>query len=207
MAKNYAEIAFSPASKVIQKQMGSLEAYERKYTPFEGLTERETKFISSSESFYMATAGENGYPYIQHRGGPAGFLKILDPTRIGFLDFKGNRQYITVGNLTTNAKVSLFLMDYAAKRRLKIYATAELVDLHEDEGLLDFLTLKDYPASAERVMVFHIEAFDWNCPKYIPVRYSAEDVQKMTKEQNQYISKLEAEIETLKIELQQKNLR
>lgn len=205
MAKSYAEIAFSPASKAFQKQMGSLEVYERKYTSFEGLSERETRFISSSESFYMATSGENGYPYIQHRGGPSGFLKILDATRIGFVDFKGNSQYISVGNLMTNEKVSLFIMDYAAKRRLKIYGTAELVDLNEDEALFSFLSLKDYPARPERMMIFHIDAFDWNCPKHIPARYSAQDVKKMTEEKDLYISKLEAEVAALKSELLKKN--
>lgn len=201
MAKSYADIAFSQASKVLQKQMGSLEAYERRYTPFEGLGEREIQFISSIESFYMATSGENGYPYIQHRGGPAGFLKILDANRIGFMDFSGNRQYISAGNLMTNEKVSLFLMDYAAKRRLKIYGTAGLIDLHEDDALFDFLALKDYPARPERMMIFHVEAFDWNCPKHIPVRYSVHDMERITKEKNQYISKLESEIEVLKLEL------
>lgn len=207
MAKNFAEIAFSPASKTIQAQMGSREAYERmeKNSQFEGLTEREMKFIASRDSFYMATVGENDYPYIQHRGGPKGFLKVFDSQRIGFLDFKGNMQYVSVGNLMTNEKVSLFLMDYPTKTRLKIYAKTELVDLNEDDGLYDFLSLKNYSARPERMMIFHIEAFDWNCPQHITTRYTLPEIEEMAKKQREYISKLEAEINTLKFELERKN--
>lgn len=207
MAKNFAEIAFSPASKTIQAQMGSRGAYERmeKHSQFEGLTEREMKFIASRDSFYMATVGENDYPYIQHRGGPKGFLKVLDNQRIGCLDFKGNMQYVSVGNLMTNEKISLFLMDYPTKTRLKIYAKTELVDLNEDDGLYDFLSLKDYSARPERMMVFHIEAFDWNCPQHITARYTLPEIEEMAKKQREYISELEAEIKNLKLELKQKN--
>jgi predicted pyridoxine 5'-phosphate oxidase superfamily flavin-nucleotide-binding protein len=127
----------------------------------------EQSFIAQRDSFYMATSGENGFPYIQHRGGPKGFLKVLDENRLGFIDFKGNMQYISVGNLMTNNKVSLFMVDYPNKRRLKLYAKAEIVELNDNPELLQNLDLEDYKFQPERMMVFNIEAFDWNCPQHI----------------------------------------
>ena len=200
MARNFAEIAFSSEAKALQTKFGSRANYERieRSTTYEGLTIHEEKFISQRDSFYMSTVGENGFPYIQHRGGPKGFLKVLDKNRLGFVDFKGNMQYVSVGNLATNNKVALFLMDYAKKRRLKIYATVEVIELNDHQDLYSLLDLEEYKFSPERMLVFHIEAFDWNCPQHITPRYTIEEFDKLLEPQREYIKNLEAEIKELK---------
>lgn len=146
MAKNFASIAFTKAVKEMQEKSGSRKSYARmeQDTYVDGLTENEAEFISQRDSFYMASYGENGFPYIQHRGGPAGFLKVLDTKRLGFIDFKGNMQYISVGNIATNKNVALIMVDYPARARLKIYATAEIVELKDDPALFDQLDLEVY---------------------------------------------------------------
>jgi predicted pyridoxine 5'-phosphate oxidase superfamily flavin-nucleotide-binding protein len=149
----------------------------------------------------MATSGENGFPYIQHRGAPKGFLKVLDENRLGFIDFKGNMQYISVGNIATNNKVSLFMVDYPNKRRLKLYAKAEIVELKDNPELFQNLDLEDYKFQPERMMVFNIEAFDWNCPQHITPRFTVEEVEEALKPQYEHIKNLEAEITELKAKL------
>lgn len=200
MAKNYAKLAFSDASKVLQEKFGSRTNYIRveEGTEFLGLTEREMGFIAERDSFYMATVGVNNYPYIQHRGGPRGFIKVLDNRRLGFIDFKGNMQYISVGNLATSNKVSLFFMDYAHKARLKIFAKAEIVELKDDTELFKSLDFTDYKFKPERMMVLHAEAYDWNCPQHITPRYTVEEINAAFEPQKEYIKKLEAEIKFLK---------
>ena len=200
MAKNFASLAFTDQVKAEQEKHGSRATYERmeKRTFVDGLTEFEVDFISKRDSFYMASIGENGYPYIQHRGGPKGFLKIINPNTIGFIDFSGNKQYITVGNLVTHANVSLLLMDYPARARLKIYAKAEIVQLNDRPELLTTLLLKDYQAKPERMILLHIEAYDWNCPQHIQPRFTAEEIETAFAPQREYIEKLEEEIKELK---------
>jgi uncharacterized protein len=200
MAKNYAALAFTPAVKEMQEKLGSRANYARmeENTYIDGLTESEIDFIAQRDSFYMATVGENEFPYIQHRGGPKGFLKILDAKRLGFIDFKGNMQYISVGNLATNNKVSLFLMDYPAKARLKILATAEIIALNDNPELHHLLDLEAYKFRPERMMVFTIEAYDWNCPQHITPRYTMEDIETALAPQREYIAKLEADIKMMK---------
>lgn len=201
---NYSKLAFTDTIKEIQKDQGSRHAYERMEgmeLP-DGLSFREMSFIQERDSFYMASLGENGFPYIQHRGGPKGFLKFIDVKTLAFLDFSGNKQYITTGNVKTHEKISLILMDYPNRARLKIYAEVEVVALDENKELLDALELKDYNYEAERIYVFHIKAFDWNCPRHITPRYTTEDIAKMTKEQEGQIKKLEQEIATLKQQLE-----
>ncbi|NQZ78589.1 MAG: pyridoxamine 5'-phosphate oxidase family protein, partial [Ekhidna sp.] len=134
---NYANLAFTDTIKKLQEKYGSRASYDRmeRFTSTDGLTEREISLIAERDSFYAASYGENGFPYIQHRGGPKGFLKVLDHKTLGFIDFSGNRQYITVGNVETNNRVSLILMDYPRRARLKLYAEAEVVDLDEDDAL------------------------------------------------------------------------
>ena len=200
MAKNFAAIAFSPAVKEMQEKLGSRASYARmeQHTYLDGLTENEQDFISQRDSFYMASIGENGFPYIQHRGGPKGFLKVLDAKRLGFIDFKGNMQFITVGNLVTNNNVALILVDYPSKARLKIYARAEIVELADNPDLYDILDLNDYKFRPERMMVLHIEAYDWNCPQHIVPRYTIEEIEAAMAPQRDLIAKLEAEIKVLK---------
>ena len=169
-----------------------------KNTWLDGLTDNEAAFIAQRDSFYMASMGENGFPYIQHRGGPKGFLKVLDAKRLGFIDFKGNMQFITVGNLATNNHVALIMVDYPARTRLKIYARAEIVELADNPDLCNTLDLSDYKFRPERMMVLHIEAYDWNCPQHIVPRYTIDEIEAALAPQREHIAKLEAEIQALK---------
>ena len=179
MAKNYAEIAFTPDVKMEQEKHGSRRQYERMEMIRRGteLTFAEADFIETRDSFYMATVGENGYPYVQFRGGPAGFLKVLDERTLGYADFRGNLQYVSVGNLLRNNKAALILMDYPNRRRLKIFATMRVFDSEDAPELVERLAIPDYPAKIERAMVLHVDAFDWNCPQHITPRYTMEEFQ------------------------------
>lgn len=197
---NYAEIAFSDAAKRYQERYGSRLSYDRmeqrKIT--DGLTDFEEDFITHQDNFYMATNGENGFPYIQFRGGPKGFLKVLNDKTLGFIDFGGNKQYISVGNLATNNKVALFLLDQAAKARLKIYAEAEVLEIAGNETLFDQLNLDGYKFTPERIIVLHIKAYDWNCPQHITERYTLAEIREEFAAQHEYITKLKIENERLK---------
>lgn len=149
----------------------------------------------------MATAGETGHPYIQFRGGPPGFLKILDERTLGFADFRGNLQYISVGNLAINIKAAIFLMDYASQRRLKILAEVEVYDAAARPDLIEKLAGPAYDAKIERTFILKVEAFDWNCPQHITPRYTIEEVRQMTRPLNEHIEKLENTIEQLRSQL------
>ena len=179
MAKNFASLAFTDAVKALQEKNGSRSSYAgmEQQTLADGLTENEIDFISHRDSFYMASIGKNGFPYIQHRGGPKGFVKILDKKRIGFIDFKGNMQYISAGNIITNKNVSLIMVDYPARARLKIYAKAEMLELIDNPALYDALYLNEYNFRPDRMMVLHIEAYDWNCPQHFTPRYTVEEIE------------------------------
>nr|WP_315157289.1 pyridoxamine 5'-phosphate oxidase family protein [uncultured Flavobacterium sp.] len=208
MAKNFAEIAFTGAVKALQEQHGSRKGYERmeKFNIIDGLTQNEMDFIANRDSFYLASIGEKNFPYIQHRGGPRGFVKVLDKNTIGFIDFSGNKQYISVGNFATNNNVALIMMDYPARARLKILAKAEIIELKDNSELLSKLDLGEYKFHPERMMLFHIEAFDWNCPQHIIQRFTLEEIQIAFEPKFQYISKLEEEIENLKNRLKESGL-
>jgi predicted pyridoxine 5'-phosphate oxidase superfamily flavin-nucleotide-binding protein len=201
---NYAKLAFTEPVKAIQEELGSREAYGRmeKVMPAEGLSLRERSFIEQRDSFYVASYGENDYPYIQHRGGPKGFLKVIDEQTLAFLDFRGNKQYITTGNVATHNKVSLILVDYPGRSRLKIYAEAEVIGLDDQPGLREILELENYRYKAERIFVFKVKAFDWNCPQHITPRYTVEEIAKMAEDKDNYIESLKEEIKTLKEELE-----
>jgi len=200
MAKNFAEIAFTEAVKRLQEKNGSRKGYERmeKFSVVDGLTDNEVSFVQNQNSFYLASIGVKEFPYIQHRGGATGFLKVLDSKRLGFIDFVGNKQYISVGNMITNNNVSLIMIDYPTKKRLKIFAKAEVVALKDSPELYNLLDLKDYKFRPERMIVFHIEAYDWNCPQHITPRYTMDEINEAFLPQQEYIAKLEAEIEELK---------
>lgn len=208
MAKNFGAIAFTDAVKEMQEKLGSRSSYARmeKESYVDGLTENEVDFIAQRDSFYMASIGASDYPYIQHRGGPKGFLKVLDEKRLGFIDFKGNMQYITVGNLVTNNNVALIMVDYPARARLKIYAKATVVELKDDPALFDLLDLNEYKFRPERMMVLNIEAYDWNCPQHITPRYTAEDIEEAFETQRSRIDKLEGTIKELKEQLKEQKL-
>ena len=180
MSRAYADLAFTPAVRAMQTRMGSRAVYaaqDRSEDRRDALTEHEAAFIEQRDGFYQATVGETGWPYLQFRGGPAGFLKVLDAKTLAYADFRGNRQYISVGNLQGNERVALFLMDYAAQRRLKLLGRVRLVDAAEDPGLMQRLAMPGYGASVERAFVITVEAWDWNCPQHITPRYTEAEVE------------------------------
>jgi len=175
MPAKFAEIAFTAAVKDAQTRYGSRKMNERfdaTEDPRNRLTDIETAFIEERDGFYQATVSEDGWPYVQFRGGPAGFLKILDDKTIGYAEFRGNIQYISTGNLTANKRVSLILMDYANRRRLKIWATAKIVHFDEAPDLIARLEVPTYRARVERGIILTIEALDWNCPQHITQRFT-----------------------------------
>jgi predicted pyridoxine 5'-phosphate oxidase superfamily flavin-nucleotide-binding protein len=179
MGHKFAEIAFTDRIKQLQEDAGSRASYARTEQGDDAnflLSPTEAAFIAARDSFYMASTGETGWPYVQHRGGPKGFLQVLDETTIGFADFRGNKQYVSTGNIGHDDRVSLILMDYPNKRRLKILGRAKVIDLADTETL-DQLALPDYRARVERGIAIHIEAFDWNCPQHITPRYTLEEAE------------------------------
>ncbi len=177
MPRKFGEIAFTPEVQAAQVARGSRQTYERYIAngpAGDTISPAVADFVAQMEGFYFGTVGSNGYPYIQFRGGPAGFLKVLDERTLGFADFAGNVQYITVGNLAGNDKAFLFLMDYRHRRRIKIWGRAEYQE--GDSEWLKRLQMPDYAAKAERAILFHVEAISENCPQHIPVRYSESEV-------------------------------
>ncbi len=180
MAQAFAKIAFTPNVQAAQARMGSGDAYCSavlgEAEPVE-LSPYEIEFIAARDSFYQGTVGENGWPYVQHRGGPRGFLKVLDARTIGYADYSGNRQYISAGNLVGDDRVSLLLMDYPGQRRLKVWGRARLIDEDTEPALIARLESPDYRARVERGVVITVEAYDWNCPKYITPRFTEREVQ------------------------------
>ena len=197
---NYAKFAFTNAIKDLQEGQGSRKAYEKseKNNVVDGLSDNEIAFIRDRDSFYMATYGENGYPYIQHRGGPKGFVKVIDNHTIGFVDFSGNKQYISVGNLATQPHTALILLSYPHRARLKLYADARVVDIRDNPALFNDLDPADYPHKPERMIVLDIKAYDWNCPQHITPRYTIEEIQEAFAPQKEYIQRLEGEVKELK---------
>lgn len=197
---NYSKLAFTDVIKSIQERLGSRRTYERveNMSYVDGLTPIEKDFISQMDSFYMASFGENGYPYIQHRGGPKGFIKVIGNETIGIVDFSGNRQYISVGNIAKNPKVSLILLSYPLRARLKIYAEAEIVEIQDNPELFDLLKPEDYKFRPERLMLFHIKAYDWNCPQHITPRYTTAEIEALMEPKDEYIRQLEQELKTLR---------
>ncbi|MDX2289124.1 MAG: pyridoxamine 5'-phosphate oxidase family protein [Hyphomicrobiaceae bacterium] len=182
MGHKFAEIAFTDAVKAVQTKMGSRNGYARRAGGDVDFNDRlgpgEASFISERDSFYMATISERGWPYIQHRGGPKGFLRVLDEKTIGFADFSGNRQYVSVGNIAGNDRVSLFLMDYPGRTRLKLLGRARLIGVDEADTMAR-LTLPQYPGRIERGFLITVEAFDWNCPQHITPRFTAEEIERV----------------------------
>ncbi len=208
MSHKFFDITFTPSVKAAQEHYGSrrnFAKFETGGSDFFGLTEAETEFISRRDGFYMATVGENGYPYIQFRGGPQGFLKILDENTLGFADFRGNLQYISVGNLQSNDRAALFLMDYANRRRLKILAQVQVIDARDTPELIEQLNVRDYQARIERAMIFRVEAFDWNCLQHITERFTIAEIKIINQPLDEHIKQLEAENQRLRGLLEQKS--
>ena len=194
-----ADVMFSPAVKAIQARKGSRESYARVAETRGFRREVDADLadrLAEATSFYLATASADGQPYIQHRGGPKGFLKVLDSRTLAFADFSGNRQYITQGNLSENPRAYIFLMDYAHRRRVKIWGTARVVE--DDAALTESLMPAGYRARPEQVILFTIEAWDTNCPQHIPQKFDAADVAAALAARDQRIAELEAELAALK---------
>jgi len=204
---NYSELAFSDAAKVLQEKYGSRAAYEQmeKRNVVDGLTDNEIHFIANQDHFYLASLGENGFPYIQHRGGPNGFVKVLDNKTIAFVDFSGNKQYISAGNIATDPKVAMIMVSYPHKARLKLYAKARVVQLADDPELFARIDVTGYQHRPERMIILEIAAYDWNCPQHITPRYTAEEVESAFSSQRRRIADLEEDNKRMKAELQ--NLR
>lgn len=179
MGQNFSTFTFTPSVKAAQERYGSRANYadEEQEPDRFLLTPQEVGFIESRDSFYVSTVGENGWPYVQFRGGPKGFLKVLGERTLGFADFKGNRQYITTGNVNAEKKAMLFLIDYPTRQRLKIWATSKVLDVDEAPELAARLVDPNYRAKAERLLLFEVEAYDWNCPAHITPRYSLEEIE------------------------------
>ncbi|MBM5571135.1 MULTISPECIES: 2Fe-2S iron-sulfur cluster-binding protein [Deefgea] len=193
MPRAFAAISFTDSVKAAQTRYHSRDSnrgFELAEDTRSEMTEREAEFIAARDSFYMATVAENGWPYVQHRGGPAGFLKVLDANTLGFADFRGNVQYLSVGNLNANDKISIILMDYTNRRRLKIWGRVRIVHELENPELIAALEDPTYRARIERAMVITVEAWDWNCPQHITPRYTDADIE-------QLIAPLHAELKAL----------
>ena len=200
--KTFAEIAFTPAVQALQETRGSRAAYARMQAegaPGEGLEPREAEFLAHADSFYMSTVSETGWPYVQHRGGPRGFLKVISPTEIAFADFGGNRQYVSAGNASNDDRVAIIVMDYANRQRLKLLGRLRFDDVAEaDPELVFAVELPDYRARVERVAVIEVEAFDWNCPQHITQRYTLAEVEAASKPLHDRIAALEREVKALR---------
>jgi uncharacterized protein len=189
------DVAFTPAVKEIQARRGSRASYARMEQSGGWAREIDdglASFIARQRSFFLATSNAEGQPYIQHRGGPPGFLRVLGPTELGFADFRGNRQYISLGNLSENPRVHLFLIDYAEQSRVKIWGEARVLD--NDPVLLSELTPDGYSAKPEQAILIDVLAWDANCPQHIPQRFEAADVARALAERDQRIAALEAEL-------------
>jgi hypothetical protein len=178
MARKYTALTFTDSVKAAQEHYGTrsnaarVEAWD---IDDQNLTEREMAHIAQRDSFYMSTVGEDGWPYVQFRGGPKGFLKVLGPRKLGYADFRGNLQYISMGNVRKNDRVALILMDYPNRQRLKIMARATVIDIDQDPELVEKLQVPAYKARVERAVILDVEAFDWNCPQHITPRFTAEE--------------------------------
>ncbi len=199
MTENVSDIAFTPAVKAVQERKGSRRGYARMEAKGgwqNAITDDLAAFIAERDSFYLGTASADGQPYIQHRGGPKGFLKVVDERTLAFADFKGNRQYITAGNLTENDKAYIFLMDYANRRRIKIWGRARVVD--DDAGLLERLADAGYEAVPEQAVVFEVEAWDVNCPQHITPRYTEQEMGSIVAPLQARIGELEAQVAALR---------
>ena len=202
MAQNYRHTLFDDAVKALQKRHGSRASYARMDTGADGapdtLTPREIAFIEERDSFYMASVNREGWPYMQHRGGPAGFLRHIAGNRIGFADFRGNKQYISAANLAGNDRVSLFLMDYPNRERLKLIGHAVIADLADDPAAVIALMPADYRAAPERAFFVDVIGWDWNCPQHITPRFTEAEISAAIRPMVDERNRLRAEIATLR---------
>lgn len=200
MAYGFLDTFATPELRAAQDANGVGETWARFAgdRAFDRFTENEAAFIATRDSFYLASTASNGWPYVQHRGGPPGFLKVLDETTLAFADFRGNRQYITLGNTLADDRVSLILVDYPHQARLKILAHMQACDLAEDPTLAARLALPGYKAKPERAFILKLEAFDWNCPQHITPRFTNAEIEAALVPVHARLAALESENQTLR---------
>lgn len=200
MERPTSDVAFTPSVKAMQERCGSRKQYARMEDAggfATAITDDLTSFIADRDSLYFATASADGQPYVQHRGGPAGFLKVIDDHTLAFADFSGNRQYISVGNLAENSKACIFLMDYTTRTRIKIWGIAEVVE--DDQALLKELTDESYKSRVARAIRFHVTAWDVNCRQHITERFTKPEFEWMVQPLRERITELEAELQALRV--------
>ena len=203
MAYGFLDIALTPSVRAAQARMGSDQVWQnfQGHRAFDAFTRREAAFIAERDSFYMASVSQTGWPYVQHRGGPPGFLKVLDEKTLAFADYRGNRQYISLGNLAADDRAALILMDYAGRARLKIYARVAAVPLDDDPALTERVLDAGYKGKPERIFVLRLAAFDWNCPQHITPRFTEAEVAAMLAPLGERLKALEAENAELRARL------
>lgn len=202
MARNYIHTLFTDQARAMQAADGSREAYARMEEGADGspdpITAKEALFIAARDSFYLASVTPDGWPYVQHRGGPAGFLKVLEGNRLGFADYRGNRQHVSTSNLIADPRVSLFLMDYPGRRRLKILGHARIVTADDEPELIASLMPEGYKALPERAYLIDVLGYDWNCPQHITPRFAEAEVAAAVQPLHIEIDRLRAELEQLR---------
>ncbi|MGI4763822.1 MAG: pyridoxamine 5'-phosphate oxidase family protein [Janthinobacterium lividum] len=204
MSYGFLDIAATPSVRAAQAAMGADHLWQEFQgdRAFDRFTENEAGFIAARDSFYIATLSETGWPYVQHRGGPRGFLKLIDDRTLAFADLRGNRQYISVGNLAANDRACLFLMDYPRRARLKIFARVEALPLDADEGLARLVTAgQSGRARPERILRLRLEAFDWNCPQHITPRFTEAEIDTAIRPLRERLGELETENSALRARL------
>lgn len=203
MSYGFMNIALTPSVRAAQAAMGAGHLWQdfKGRREFDRFTHNEAAFIAERDSFYMASVSETGWPYVQHRGGPRSFLKMVDDRTLAFADYRGNRQYISTGNLAADDRACLFLMDYAGRARLKVYAHVEQVALDADAALTELVTVPGYKAKIERIFRIRLESFDWNCPQHITPRFTEEEVTEAVRPLRERLGALEAEISGLRARL------
>jgi predicted pyridoxine 5'-phosphate oxidase superfamily flavin-nucleotide-binding protein len=203
MAYKFLDIVSTPGVQAAQSANGSLDMWEsfNGDRSFDRFTAAEAAFVQARDSFYMATVSQSGWPYVQHRGGPAGFLKVLDEKTLAFADYRGNRQYVSLGNVASDDRTALFLMDYPNRKRLKILAHMSVRDLAAEPELAERLASPGYKGRPERAFVLRLEAFDWNCPQHITPRFSAAEIETAIAPLRERVAALEAENLALRAQL------
>lgn len=195
MTKRFMQLMLTPAVQAAQDRYFGRHQTVADAPARDELTEDEAEFIAARDSFYVATINSDGWPYIQHRGGPTGFLKALGPHLLGFADLKGNRQLLSVGNLTDNDRVALFLMDYPHRQRLKVLGHARVVDAQQEPALADQISpAPELRERVERLFLVEVVSFDWNCPQYITPRYTEAEIRRLTAPLQERIAELEAQL-------------
>jgi predicted pyridoxine 5'-phosphate oxidase superfamily flavin-nucleotide-binding protein len=203
MPYGFLDVAITPSVRAVQEEIGS----DRLFVDFKGnrqfdqFTQNEVAFIEDRDSFYIASVSETGWPYVQHRGGPKGFLRVIDEKTFAFADYRGNRQYISTGNFAANDRACLFLIDYPRKARLKIYAHVEKIALDTDPALTDLLTDPSYNAKFERIFRFRLQNFDWNCQQHITPRFTEQEIAQAIHPLREHLARLEAENAMLRAQL------